>query len=119
MSGRYIFHDTQLKQGADWALSVQLTDDNDVPISLSGYTAYCQFRTEPGGTVLMSANSGTGGYIVIDAPNGEIGINLPASVTKELPAVELWYDLFIKNTSVTQVVLNGRIEVVPAITEIG
>lgn len=114
---RYIFHNTQMKQGANWEMSIICEDNNGDPIDISNYTSAAHFRTSPGGTLILEAST-ENDKIVIDGPNGGLTISLGFEDTDKFPARKVYYDVFIQNDSETQrnCLVSGEVEVIPKIT---
>lgn len=106
-----------IDQRADWFQTFQYTDANLVPISLAGYTAELQMRSNPNDTQpAMSLTVGSG--ITITAATGLISCTASNAITKLIPAGYYWYDLIITSGSgvVTRIVY-GQIQVTVGISQ--
>lgn len=87
------------------------------PVNLTGYTARMQVREKYTSTsaqvTITTENSG----IVLDAPMGEIQLNVSASATAALAAKEYVYDLELVNNGVVTRIIEGKFIVTPEVTK--
>lgn len=74
--------DIQIDQGATFQLPFTLTDEDDVPVSLSGASIAGKIRTSPEATTVIATFTGT----VTDGPNGEGQVSLTAVQTAAIVA---------------------------------
>lgn len=75
--------------GSLWPLTMTLTDDNDVPVSLVGFTVFCEIRTQPGGTLLATP------HVVITPAGGQIYYFLLPTETKMFGAKSGYIDALL------------------------
>lgn len=103
-----------IDQGSTFATDVEVTDDNDVPLDLTGYTARAQLRKSYG------SNSSTAFTVTIKSPTtaGQLAISLSSTQTTALKAGRYVYDIEIVRTSDSTVtrILEGIITVTPEVT---
>jgi hypothetical protein len=105
-------------QGADWAVTMTYTDENDLPIDLTSYEAQLQVRRKPGGDLLLDMSTDNGKITIVGA-SGEIGLALANAVTAALAALAAEYDLFIKSPGGTYTPLvRGDFTVIPRVTKV-
>lgn len=118
-TNKYIFHKTQLKQGANWEYSFTCKDNNRNVLPLTGYTAVVQFRTSHGGTLILEAST-TNTKVVIDEAAGEVAISLGYADTLLFPGGTIYADIFLINAAgdTRNSPINIEIEVIPRVTEI-
>jgi hypothetical protein len=110
--------DIDIYQGQDWSWTVIYSDDADVPVDLSGYTAKLEVRESPGGNLLLAMETGGGG-ITLNA-SGEIDLVLTDTQTAAIDCTKARYDLKIKQTSDGSItpILKGNFNVTRQITEL-
>lgn len=92
-------YDLTIKQGQDKPFSLTLTDANDNPISLIGYTAKMQIREDFDEPALLTLTSSDG--ITINTSTAEIGVTITAAQTAALPNTKLRYDIYIQSSGGT------------------
>jgi hypothetical protein len=123
-----------INQGETFYIRLGYSDASNTPIDLSGYSGKMQLRDKAHGTIfctLSTESFDTGAYLtfspnVNNAPllpiNGFIGINISAYKNLQFTFSECYYDLFIYTGSGTTLysdkILEGKIKLNPAITEI-
>lgn len=103
-------YDLKIKQGADWSLTLTVSDANDNPKNLTGYTAKMQIREDFDSPVLLTLTNTSG--ITITAATGQVGVVLTAAQTTALPYTKLRYDIYISSSggATTTYLLEGYIE---------
>jgi hypothetical protein len=109
------YNDIYLEQGVTYNTQITLDDNYGNPINLTGFSVYSQAkRSYFSETVYLNFNSS-----IYDAANGIIQLTANSTVTANVPAGKLVYDVIIKDTSnnVTRVV-EGQIFVSPGVTGI-
>jgi len=110
-----ILYNVEIYRGSLFPLTITLTDDNDVAVSLTGYAVYCEIRTQPGGELLATPS------VVITPASGLIYICLTPAQTKEFGAAKGVIDvLLVEIADLTNVrpILRGDVAVFPQITAI-
>ena len=108
-------YDIHIKQGESWTLTAAITDANNTPKDLTGYTAGCQFRDGPGGATLVDMSVGAG--ITISAGAGTVTLAQTAAQTAVYEFEQCDYDLAIKSGAGTVTYqVQGRVYVQPRIT---
>lgn len=98
MSQLPITYDIEMKQGAKWTLTLELTTDG-VAKSLTGYSAKMEIRPGENASEILETLSTTGGEIVITAATGTITLTLTKSETDALNFHRAIYDLFIRDSN--------------------
>jgi hypothetical protein len=107
--------DNRILQGADYAFSLTLKDSSNTAINLTGATVTSQIKSAPGGTLLASF-----GVAIPSPATGVINFSLASSVTGGLATT--WgasyyrYDVLMTKSGVKTRLLEGNVEVDPAIT---
>lgn len=110
-------------QGQTFDDRLMLTDEDGLPVDLTGYSARMQARVELADATPVLDWSSVDGEIVIDGPNGTISFNVSAEATYALPTEHeyvVWrYDLRIFNGATpayAERVVQGTLLVSPAVT---
>jgi hypothetical protein len=100
-----------IDQGTTYSTTIDVTDDNDVPINLSGYTGSAQLRKH-----YSSSNSTI--FTVSLAPlDGIVILSLTSAQTAALKAGRYVYDVELTNTSnVVSRIVEGIVTVTPQVT---
>lgn len=100
-------------QGTDFYTAINLTDDDDNVIDLTGYTANGQIRK-----TYTSSNSVTFG-ISLQQSNGIVELSLTKTQTANIVAGRYVYDVFMTNSSnVASRIVEGIVTVTPRVTRI-
>lgn len=86
-------HDFTLYQGTFTPLTFQLTDDADVPLDLTGYTARMQARTTVNSSEVQLEASLALGNAEVDGPTGTVKLQFSAAQTAAIKASKLVYDV--------------------------
>jgi len=98
-------------QGTDFYTAINLTDDDDNVVDLTGYTANGQIRK-----TYTSSNSVTFG-ISLEQSNGIVALSLTKTQTANIVAGRYVYDVFMINTSnVASRIVEGIVTVTPRVT---
>lgn len=100
-----------IDQGTTYSTTIDVTDDNDMPINLSGYTGSAQLRKH-----YSSSNSTI--FTVSLAPlDGIVILSLTSTQTAALKAGRYVYDVELTNTSnVVSRIVEGIVTVTPQVT---
>jgi hypothetical protein len=87
---------------------------NDSPINLTGYTARMQVRRRPSGSsaVVLDASP----YITLGTSNGQVTLNIPASILEDISPATYVYDLELDNGGTVTTLLAGSFQVDPEVT---
>jgi hypothetical protein len=104
--------DTPLEiiKGADFNITVELTDEDDVAIDLTNFTAYMEIRERDNHTSTLWITP----TVTIEDPttDGIISISISSTETESITWSKGFYDLFIiSNTDVRTRVLKGIVTV--------
>ena len=105
-----IYNDT-MKQGADWALSLEYLDANGNAIDLTGYSADCEIRDKTTGQLLETPT------IAALGSSGIVALSLTAAKTALIPAVAAMYDVFIILGAVKVCLVEGDIDIHAMVTQ--
>jgi len=108
-------HDIMIRPGARWDLTLIYMDNNEVPIDLTGYTAYCEIRTRAGGDLLATPT------IAVTAVAGQINLTLLPAATNDIGAEVGAYDVLIrKDSDHTQIsyLVGGEAYIKPIVTAV-
>jgi hypothetical protein len=112
-----IYNDT-IDQGATYTLVIVYKDENNVPINLSGYSAYMQLRENFDSATADLTLSTANGAIVITAAQGKLTITATATQTGALSAESYLYDLELVNGPVVTRLLQGQMTVNSEVTRV-
>jgi hypothetical protein len=108
------YSDLYLEQGTTFVTSVTLDGNNGEPYNLNYFTVRSQARRS-----YYSSNATlTFTSTITDAANGVIQLSATPSVTANVPAGKLVYDVLLtdSNSSTVTRVLEGQIFVSPSVT---
>lgn len=98
-------------QGTDFYTAVNLTDDDENIIDLTGFTANGQIRK-----TYTSSNAVTFG-INLQSSNGIVELTLTKAQTANIVAGRYVYDVFLTNSSnVSSRIVEGIVTVTPRVT---
>lgn len=101
-----------IDQGADFSITVDVSDIDGTILNLSGYTAAAQIRK----TYSSSSVSGTF-TATIDAAAGQVTLSLTDSQTTAIASGRYVYDLTVTSAgSTTTRVVEGQVIVTPGVT---
>lgn len=125
-------HNFIIEQGSDFNPIITYRNppadpDNDpdtpgAPINITGFTIRMQVRTgSKTGTLVIDINTGGGGIVITDGPNGQFQLNVPAATTAALTASQFspqaFYDLEIVDLSgVVTRLLEGTVRLSEEVT---
>lgn len=101
--------------GIDWpTVSLQMLDDADAPIDLTGWIVFAWCKKLPGTILIFDFNPQ-----IVDAPNGIVTLALDKTQTKPLPAGSYTWDLIFENPSGVRLgpILAGAVSIVRLDTE--
>lgn len=108
-----------INQGTDVTVPILLTDADDQPIDLSGYSARMQLRTSVYSDTAVDTLTTENERIEIVALEGKLTLSFPNAITEEYPAQTLVYDIEIQSSQnqVTRI-LSGKISVSAEVTRV-
>tara|TARA_R100001086_G_scaffold222519_1_gene140084 strand:- start:342 stop:674 length:333 start_codon:yes stop_codon:yes gene_type:complete len=100
-----------IDQGADHEFTFNVTDDDDLPIDLTGYTGAAQFRKH------YSSSNSTAFTVELDANNGIVTLKLDAATSANTPYGRYVYDCKITSgANLTTRIVEGIVTVRPQAT---
>ena len=85
----------EVDQNTTFSFVIDYTDNNDVPINLTGATAKMQVRDTKGGSKLSFTLTSPSGGITIDGPNGRVTCTMTPAQTSKLFHPKSSYDIMI------------------------
>lgn len=98
-------------QGTDFLIALDVTDLNDIPVSLSGYTASAQLRKT------HSSSSYTEFTASINTTSESIILELSSAQTANLASGRYVYDVVLTSSgSVVSRIIEGIVTVTPQVT---
>lgn len=98
-------------QGTDYSTTIEITDDNDLPVDLTGYTANASFRKTFSSCTAVSFTAS------VNSALGVITLGLPANSTLNIEAGRFVYDVALVNgLGVHSRVVEGILTVTPSVT---
>lgn len=98
-------------QGASFETTLNLTDDNDDPVNLTGYTGAGQIRKH-----YTSSNS-TSFTVTLGGANGTVTLALSANATGNLASGRYVYDFEVTdNVGLVTRIFEGIVTVTPQVT---
>lgn len=101
----------KIDQGTDYVTSVNLTDDDGDPISLSGYTGAGQIRK------YYTSTNAVDFSVSVDANTGVVTLTLTSEQTNAMEAGRYVYDVELTDSSNTiSRVLEGIVTITPGVT---
>lgn len=101
-----------IDQGADYSTSVNLMDDNDNVIDLTGYTANAQIRKT------YSSSNAVNFGITIEAANGVLVLSLTHAQTANMTPGRFVYDVIVTDVAnVASRVVEGIVTLTPRVTK--
>jgi hypothetical protein len=109
-------YDLTIQQGATYRRTFRWLADGD-PVSLTGFVARMQIRRSVRAPEVLVSATTENGRLTLNAPAGEVSLELPASVTAAITARTGVYDLELEDAGgvVTRLV-EGAVEFVPEVT---
>lgn len=100
-----------IDQGTDYSTSINLTDDDDNIVSLTGYTAQGQIRKT------YSSSTSVSFTVSITAATGIVTLQLTAVQTANIVAGRYVYDVFVTDSgNTTSRILEGIVTITPRVT---
>jgi len=106
-----------IERGATWRVRIQLVDDDEIPLSLIGYTAKMQVRkTISSSTVLAELSTANGRISLTDGALGYIDLEITSADTTPMEWNRGVYDLEITYQTIVSRVLYGTIETSKEVT---
>ena len=100
-----------IDQGTDYSTSINLTDDDDNIVSLTGYTAQGQIRKT------YSSSTSVSFTVSITAATGIVTLQLTAVQTANIVAGRYVYDVFVTDSgNTTSRILEGIVTLTPRVT---
>ena len=102
----------KLDQGADFETKILITDKNDNPIDLTGYTGESKMRRH-----YSSANSFSFTVDMTEAANGVVNVTMPAANTGDIAAGRYVYDIELTSeNNVVSRIIEGIVTVTGQVT---
>ncbi len=108
-----IVHDIEIKRGTDYNLDIQMVDDNNNPVDVSGFEWKAQLRERPE----------TGLHYVFSISTipeeGKVTLSMPHDVTDQIMFHNGVYDLFYtSDNSLRECLLQGKVSMIWKATEL-
>ena len=98
-------------QGTDYTTTINLTDDNDNVVDLTGYTGVGQMRKTYTSSNSVSFN------ITLESANGVVVLSLTDTQTANIVAGRYVYDVFVTSpANITSRIVEGIVTVTPRAT---
>jgi hypothetical protein len=89
-----VYQTLRIPQNGIWQVTFAVVLAN-APVDITGWTADMQIRrVKTSSTILAEFTTNPGGYITLDGPNGNILLDVPASVTLGYTFGSGVYDLY-------------------------
>jgi len=106
-------YDVEIDKRATWTLTVIYEDATGTPIPLTGYTARCQIRNTPGGSLLYLDLTPT-----ITAAEGRVDVVATPTQTANMTFDRGFYDILLSSPSGTDKIrlLQGSVTIREAVT---
>lgn len=105
--------DLDIDQGSDFVATMDLQNDDETPMNLTGFSVYSQFRKS-----YMSSIGHTFECQVVNASLGKISLTLSGSYSSSIRAGRYLYDVeIISQNGVKTRVVEGIITINPEITK--
>lgn len=103
-----------IDQGSDFTTEIELENENDTPMNLTGFSVYSQFRKSYGSTTAYSFTCN-----IVNATQGKISLTLPGATSSNIRSGRYLYDVEVVSPSgVKTRVIEGIITLNPEITRI-
>lgn len=100
-----------IDQGSTYSTVIDITDDNDAPIDLTGYTGSAQLRKH------YSSSNSTPFTVSISPSDGGVSLSLTSTQTSALRAGRYVYDVELTNASnVVSRIVEGIVTITPQVT---
>jgi len=99
-----------IDQGASFETTINVTDDDDEPVNLAGYTGAAQLRKH------YTSLTSTAFTVAVNGAAGEVTLSMTANTTANIAAGRYVYDCEITNGSVVTRIIEGLVTVTPQVT---
>lgn len=100
-----------IDQGADYETSINVTDDDDAVINLTGYTGAAQMRKHYTSVSYYSFN------VSISGPQGIVTLTMSSNTSASIPAGRYVYDCELTDTQgKTSRLVEGIVTITPNVT---
>lgn len=101
-----------IDQGVDYSTNVTLTDEDEVAMDLTGYTANSQIRKT------FTSSNAVSFSTSISASDGVVTLSLTANQTSNIVAGRYVYDVYVTNgAGVKSRIVEGIVTVTPRVTQ--
>lgn len=100
-------YDMILDQGSTFSNVIQITDSEETPLNLTGFTARMQVRPSVSSSTVLLELTNANSRITITAAEGKINLSVDATTTSNLTPGNYVYDLETVNGSVVERILQG------------
>lgn len=100
-------YDMILDQGSTFSNVIQITDSDETPLNLTGFTARMQVRPSVSSSTVLLELTNANSRITITAAEGKINLSVDATTTSNLTPGNYVYDLETVNGSVVERILQG------------
>ena len=101
-----------IDQGTDYSTVVNVTDDDDNPINLTGYTGRGQIRKH-----YTSSNAVSFSVSVSNAELGQLTLALTATQTSNMAASRYVYDVeVVSSANIVSRIIEGIVTITPEVT---
>lgn len=100
-------YDMILDQGSTFSNVIQITDSEETPLNLTGFTARMQVRPSVSSSTVLLELTNANSRITITAAEGKINLSVDATTTSGLTPGNYVYDLETVNGSVVERILQG------------
>ena len=98
-------YDMILDQGSTFSNVIQITDSEETPLNLTGFTARMQVRPSVSSSTVLLELTNANSRITITAAEGKINLSVDAATTSGLTPGNYVYDLETVNGSVVERIL--------------
>lgn len=100
-----------IDQGADYSTAIELTDDQESVVDLTGYTANAHIRKT------YTSSNATPFTVSVNAAFGVLTLDLTANASANMVAGRYVYDVVItSNTAIKSRVVEGIVTITPRVT---
>ena len=107
--------DLDIDQGSQFVATMELQNDDETPMNLTGFQVYSQFRKSYMSTIGHNFTAQ-----IVDAVNGKITLTLTGSYSSSIRAGRYLYDVEVVSlsTGIKTRVVEGIVTINPEITKI-
>lgn len=102
-----------IDQGSTFQASVNLANDDETPIDVTGYTFKSQIRK----SYYSTTSTANLNVTVVEAVNGKLVLSLPSDQTANIKAGRYLYDLKMTSGNTITRVIEGIITVTPQVSK--